>query len=219
MANPQEPSTRISVVQAPLRFLRHSTETVRTIHDYAMFVVTVASLAVSLVVGWKFGVAWGVATFLGVIASVFFATGVRLVRKLEEAETQTPSLIGGQGGASPGGNAGGGGAVASGPNAYAEGGKGGGGVSLLEVLARAALTSPLPLAEFIRNAGFDPEGNAINRTFGGGGDGGDSGAAGSEDGSIGEGGLVVVTPLDADGNAGRPEIFGAEKDFPPKDST
>lgn len=100
------------------------------------------------------------------------------------------SLTGGAGGS--GYNAGGGGGVAVGPNSYAAGGEGGKGTSLLDALAKVALPISIPLAAFIRIAGFDPFGDELNQTFGAGGSGGGSQGSTGGTGNDGENGLAII---------------------------
>jgi hypothetical protein len=107
--------------------------------------------------------------------------------RAEAAQGAVPTTIGGAGG--PGG--GGGGAAATGPRAYAEGGKGGQGYSMLEIIAFSALGSEKPLDYFIRLHGLTPDSPEIRQRFGGGGAGGGGG-----------GGAVTDDP---EGASGAPE--------------
>ena len=64
------------------RYLSALARTTRVAHDWAQAVIAVLSLAVSVLTGWRFGVAWGVAMFLACALLVTVVTGWRLARDM-----------------------------------------------------------------------------------------------------------------------------------------
>lgn len=139
-------------------------------------------------------------------------TGAARLRLIDGAAQDQPAVMtGGQGG--DGFFAGGGGGVAKGSGSYAAGGQAGGGVSRFEALARAALNAPIPLAEFIRLAGHEPDDPELDAIFGAGGTGGGAGDEGAEPGEDGASGLVIVTSFGEDGHPIQVDVFdGSEQD-------
>lgn len=53
-------------------------------------VVSVVTLGVAVITGWRYGVAWGVSLILGVLLAVAVATGVRIQSRLDGATLGPP---------------------------------------------------------------------------------------------------------------------------------
>jgi hypothetical protein len=153
---------------------------------------------------------WAVVPFVVFLLIGLARTNYKRFADLQKQLDASPLLVtGGAGGTGPG--SGGGGGAAVGPGAIAQGGQGGrtGGPTTFETLARASLGMGYPLDEFLRLAGFDPQGDEIDQ-IGAGGDGGSSGASGGEPGQRGGDGLAVITALDDDRNTIEVAVFHAD---------
>ena len=180
--------------------------TVSALNGLAQTAISTVTLVASGLAWWRFGVGWGLLVLVSLACVVAVVNGFELRRELDSEDSpQNPTIVyniegvvqggtGGAGGAGMIGGAGGSaGSVAFGPGSYASGGAATGGVSLLEVLASHAIHVPIPLAEFIRRSGYDPEGIEVRQIFGWGAAGGGAGESGGESERHGAGGLVVIS--------------------------
>lgn len=131
--------------------------------------MTLVASLIAFASGASVATPWLVAAGLALVTATVFMAYVKAARERDSKPTPVVHMTGGAGG--HGFNAGGGGGVAA-PGGYAEGGRGGAGVSMFDILGRTSYDTGISVRELAKSSGLSAD--DMHRSFGAGGDGGAS---------------------------------------------